>query len=337
MVESQHTQQRDSVALCQDIPPDLSPKLCAVAEEPGAVRAGWEENEKLVMQLQRVGESDAPGIMASLWERNRGLIRQTVHRVTGLSERDDGYEDMLQQAYFGFHSAAYTYEQGRGGKFSSFAVQRIEWELIRYHEQNGYTTRIPGYMRRRLRDCMEKRKQMEAESGHSVSYEAALRAMGFSSAAIASTLSAFRKLETASLDTPNGEVEDGASLMELLVADGDLEEAVLGQEWHRELHKILFAALREIPETEREIIVRRYFSGVSFDLQAQELGVTRQTIGDRAHKGYQAIRAGKYGPQLAEFMPSESKAERAKRLIRRTRAAVERLKLTEEEKGLLIL
>lgn len=134
--------------------------------------------EELLAWLHSDGDSGEG--MAQLWERNQGLIRMIVHNVTGLTKREEGFEDMLQQAYFGFHAAAQTYDPEAGSKFSSYAAQRITWELIRYHEQNGYTTHIPGYIRRRFRDCIAKKRQMEAESGHSVSKRAAIEAMGLS-------------------------------------------------------------------------------------------------------------------------------------------------------------
>ncbi len=316
--------------------PEVPTEPSATVEREG-VSPGWEENENLIAQLQAASEGEAPGIMSALWERNQGLIRQTVHRVTGLSERDDGYEDMLQHAYFGFHAAAQTYDPEGGSKFSSYATKRITWEMIRYHEQNGYTTRVPGYMRRRFRDCMAKKRQMEAESGHSVSNRAALEAMGLSPAMVATTLAAFRKLETASLDTPRGDDGDGASLMDLLTAGDDLEDVVLGQKWHEELHQLLFAALGELPEAERGILIRRYFSGVSFGRQARELGVTPQAVGERAHRAYEAIRAGRYGPALAEFMPTTSAKAKADRLLRETREALAKLNLSDGERGLLAL
>lgn len=292
-------------------------------------------NEELLARLHFDGDSGE--VMAQLWERNQGLIRLIVHNVTGLTKREEGFEDMVQQSYFGFAAAAQSYDASRGVEFSTYAGNRIKWSLCRYYEQNGYTVRVPAYMRRRLRDCGEKKRQMEAETGRPVTYAAALEAMGLSPAAITSTLAAFRKLETVSLDTSRGSDEDGASLIDLLAAGGDLEDVALGQKWHEELHELLFAALGELPETERGIIIQRYFSGVSFGRQARELGVTKQTVSERARKAYETIRAGRYGPELAEFMPTTSAKAKADRLIRRTREAVERLPITDEEKGMLLL
>lgn len=95
-------------------------------------------NEELIERLQAAGDTpEAAEIMTELWEQNSGLVRLVVHRVTGLSERDGDFEDMTQQAYFGFRSAVYAYNPEFGAKFSTYAVRRIEWDLCRYYKRNG--------------------------------------------------------------------------------------------------------------------------------------------------------------------------------------------------------
>lgn len=298
-------------------------------------------NEELAERLQAAGEGtpEAVDIITELWERNRGLVRQTVHGLTGLAEYEGGFEDMQQQAYFGFHAAAYSYSPEAGIKFSTYATNRIKWELCRYYENNGHTVRIPSHMKQRLRDCMGVKRQLEAEKGHTITYEAALETMGLSPAAISGAMATFRKLETVSIDSPRMDNNDGdgATLLDLLSDGTDVEETALQQEWQRELHELLFAALLDIPADIRAAIVRRYFNGISVSRIANEYGITRQTLYDRERKAFRSIRAGKYGERLAEFMPSISRKERAERLIQTSREATERLRLTETEKGLLIL
>ncbi len=296
-------------------------------------------NKELVERLQAAGQGtpEAAEIMAELWARNTGLVRLTVHKLTGLNQQEPGFEDMEQQAYFGFHAAAYAYSPEAGVKFSTYATRRIRWELCQYYERNGYTVRIPAYMKKRIRDCMEKKRQLEAETHCPVAYETALEALRLSPAAISGTLAALRKLETASLDSKNTGDADGVSLLDMLAAGEDVEEAALSQEWHRELHGLLFAALQDIPMDTRAVIIQHYFNGRPFARLARERGVTAQTLYKWQAAAFQSIRAGKHAAALAEFMPSTSSKTRAERQIRAEREAVERLQLTEDERGLLAL
>lgn len=283
-------------------------------------------NEELTARIQ-AGETEA---IAELWEQNLKLVKSTVRRVSGLSERDSGFDDLEQQAFFGFRAAAYAFDPVAGVKFSTYAAKRIEWELCRYYEQNGYTVRLPAYMRRRIRDCLEQKRRMEAAVGHSVSYAAALEALHLPPAVAAGTLAAFSRLETMSLDT-----EAGSSILDMLASETETAEVVIGQEWHRELHELLIKALEDIPEDVRGIIRRHYFGGVSIARMAAESGKRRQTLYYRESVAFRAIRAGKYGAALSEFLPSMSCKARADRLIQRE--ALEQLELSQEEKEMLAL
>lgn len=300
-----------------------------------------ETNEEMVERLQAVGEgtAEATSIIGALWEKNNGLVRLTVHRLTGLSNYDSEFEDMLQQAFFGFYTAAYSYDPTIGVKFSTYASKRIKWELTRYYERNGFTVHIPAYMRKRLRDCAEKRRQLEAETNCPVTYAVVLEKMGFSPVVIAETLAAFSKLETTSLDSVGDNETDNnsISLLNMLTAEDDVEETVLSHEWLRELHNILMTALQEVPDNVCSVIIRHYFQGVPLAQIAEEQGITRQTLYNQEAAAFRYIRTGKYGTALAEFMPSHNSYKRAQRLIKQDREAIERLQLTETERGLLIL
>lgn len=299
------------------------------------------KNEKLIERLQAAGEGtpDAAAIMGQLWELNAGLVRLTVHRVTGLNRGEPGYEDMEQQAYFGFHAAAYSYDLAAGLAFSTVFPKRIKWELYRYYERDSFTVRVPAFMRRRLKECAETRRRLETERGHGITNETALNAMGLPPAAIASALAAFRKLQTTSLDAPCGDDTDGdgAALLDIVADGSNMEDIIIGREWQRELHAILIEALQDVQEEVRGIISRHYFSGIPVGRMAQEYGITKQAVYDREKKAFQSIRAGRYGADLAEFMPSISKKNRADRQIQRDRAVVAQLQLSDTEKELLAL
>lgn len=298
-------------------------------------------NEELVKRLKAAGEgtTEAAAIMGQLWERNKKLIKYTVHRLTGLQDWQQGHEDMMQQAYFGFHAAAFAYDSAAGNKFSSFAVNRIEWELSAYYAQNGFAVCLPGSMWRRIKEFRRVKKQLEAERGRPISTRTALNAMGLSPEAIEDTISVLQKQETTSLETPaaTGTDGEGDALGYFIPDKTDVEGMVIEQVWHEELHDILMKALGAIPEMERGIIIRHYFADISFAQQAREYGLTRQTVLNKADKGLEAIRGGEYGAELAEFMPSTSAYKRACKSVTRTKNDMHRLNLEDDEKEMLAL
>ena len=306
-----------------------------------AAKAEKPTNEELIERLHAAGDGtpEATEILADLWENNIKLVRWIVRNLTGLNAGDADFEDMEQQAYLGFHAAAYSFNLSGPTKFTTYVVQSIRWELCRYYERGGSTIHVPAYMKTRLRRAAKKRRELEAEAGHTVTMEVALQSMGLSPDSIAGTLATFRKLEMVSLDAKTHEDGDSSGISPLdVLADGvDVEMNVIEQVWQQELHRLLFKALRDVPEGARAAIVRRYFADVSMKQIARESGISKQAAYEREQKAFRVIRAGKYGPALTEFCSTENSKARAERLIKREVQKVNKLQLSEDERGLLAL
>ena len=119
--------------------------------------------------------------------------------------------------------------------------------------------------------------------------------------------------------------------------DTDMENTVISQEWHKELHRILFEALADIPGEQCSLIVRHYFNGRTFRQLAEEYHTTPQTLYNWKEAAFRSIRTGKYGKALAEFSSSESGKRRADSLIKQDLNALKQLELSNKEKELLAL
>ena len=138
-----------------------------------------EEQVKKIQALER-GAAESTRLIENLWVQNCGLVKTIVHNVTGLNAGEPGFDDMEQQSFFGFHAAIYTYDPAADIKFSTYVAKRIKWEICRYYERNGYTIRVPAFMKRRFRECLKKQQQLENTLSRKVSIEAALRELGLS-------------------------------------------------------------------------------------------------------------------------------------------------------------
>lgn len=194
-------------------------------------------------------------------------------------------------------------------------------------------------MKRRFRECLKKQQQLENTLSRKVSIEAALRELGLSDSIIAGTMAAFHRMKTTSIEAGiecSGEDSD-ASLLDFLSSDTDMENTVISQEWHKELHRILFEALADIPGEQCSLIVRHYFNGRTFRQLAEEYHTTPQTLYNWKEAAFRSIRTGKYGKALAEFSSSESGKRRADSLIKQDLNALKRLELSNKEKELLAL
>lgn len=181
-----------------------------------------EEQVKKIQALER-GAAESTRLIENLWVQNCGLVKTIVHNVTGLNAGEPGFDDMEQQSFFGFHAAIYTYDPAADIKFSTYVAKRIKWEICRYYERNGYTIRVPAFMKRRFRECLKKQQQLENTLSRKVSIEAALRELGLSDSIIAGTMAAFHRMKTTSIEAGiecSGEDSD-ASLLDFLSSDGE--------------------------------------------------------------------------------------------------------------------
>lgn len=158
-----------------------------------------EEQVKKIQALER-GAAESTRLIENLWVQNCGLVKTIVHNVTGLNAGEPGFDDMEQQSFFGFHAAIYTYDPAADIKFSTYVAKRIKWEICRYYERNGYTIRVPAFMKRRFRECLKKQQQLENTLSRKVSIEAALRELGLSDSIIAGTMAAFHRMKTTSIE-----------------------------------------------------------------------------------------------------------------------------------------
>lgn len=292
-------------------------------------------NAELLKQLQKT-ERNTPAaaeIMGALWENNLPLIRKTVRWVTGLSDYDDGFGDMVQQAYFSLASAAYSYNAFLGTEFSTHLVNRIKWGLYRYHDNTGYTVRIPSSMRQKINACLEKKRQMEIVEGREVSFAEAIKASGFSPD---DTMAAIQKLKTVSLES-SAEDQEGHALQDVLPSDENLEEDVVAREWQHELHELLFAALDTLDDDVHQVIDAHYFQGVAVSALSKRLGCGRHAIYFMEQSAFRCIRSGEYGKLLAEFMPDMRSKDKAEWLIQRDRSELERLQLSDREMDLIAI
>lgn len=299
------------------------------------------KNTQLLARLstETTGTPGFADVMARLWENNLPLIRRTVHSTTGLTASDLDYEDMQQEAYISFQAAALTYSAGAADcSFTTFFVHRIRWDLIRYYSSNGFSIRIPEYMKQIIRNVFDKKRQLEAQYGVKTTYEAAIKALGLSPGSAPGILAAIQRIEIISTDaTQGGTDEDGLSLLEKLKSSEDVEESAIVQEWHRELHILITKALRDLPEDAQHILFRHFFQGVSYVTIAREMQCTRQSIDKKRGAAFRQIRAGGYAQQLTEFLPDMSAKRRADRYILQTKAEIEKLQLTCEEKELMAI
>ena len=101
----------------------------------------------------------------------------------------------------------------------------------------------------------------------------------------------------------------------MIAGSENVSETALAGSYEKDLHDLLQSALRELPEKERTVIYARHYQKMKTAHIATVLQCSPQYVSQLAQSAYKRIRTGKYGQELATFLPRKS-MERAKRQIR---------------------
>lgn len=292
------------------------------------------DNESIVIQLQ-AGQGNREELLEKLWTDNLGLIRKIIHGLTGLQygyppDRED-FEDLEQQAFIGIMESVHIFDSSRGNKFFTLASHQIRYSIYRYYDRNGQIMRIPAYMRHRIKCYLQEMERLQ-KKGLPATDEIIMANIGITDrTAIRQTETVIQRARTASLDSylNEGDKESG-TVLEMIAGNEDTSETGTEGVYDAELHTALRSAIQDLPETEREIVIAYWYQGLNMSHIATLRECTRQNVSKYLRQAYQRIRTGKYGRELATFLP-ERASHRAKKRIQD-----EFKELSEQERDLLI-
>ncbi|MDO4983316.1 MAG: sigma-70 family RNA polymerase sigma factor [Eubacteriales bacterium] len=182
-----------------------------------------------------------------LVEDNSGLIWSIARRFFG---RGTDPEDLYQLGCVGFLKAIDGFDEEYGTCFSTYAVPKIAGEIRRFLRDDGMVK-----VSRSTKECSAKIKAarftLEQRIGREPTISEISKETGLTPEEIA-----FAEIATGpaeSLQKENG--EDGFSL-ELVLSDTGSEERMLE-------HVSLRAAIDTLPEKERQVVVLRYYHGMT--------------------------------------------------------------------------
>lgn len=228
-------------------------------------------NEELVAAYQ-AGDNAA---LTDLWINNQRGVRSIAEKMArkGYGE----VEDLIQEGFIGLQTAASRYDPAGGAAFFTYAVHCIRSAIIRAYGKNGPLIRISeGRLLQlfRYRTLLISYNLVNGENPP----EAFVRLkLGLSSKDIKELKKVQKLLRTASLDTPAGEDENGATLGDFIVdPDGnnteEIERAIDFKNMAAELQRMI----DELPPKQADLIRRRFWG--SGALTKSEYQLSKQVI-----------------------------------------------------------
>ena len=212
-------------------------------------------------KLIRARDGDAQA-REELIEENLALVKYIVKRFTG---RGAEYEDLFQYGCMGLLKAVDRFDPAYPVRFSTYAVPVIMGEIRRFLRDDG-----PVHTSRTIHDRARKvdafARAFESEHERPPSVEEIARGLDMDSGDVLMALNSRRSVR---------------SLNEPVRGEGDLRLMdVLGTETMGAVDKRLTLSklLRDLPDEERALIVRRYFKSHTQTQIAREMGISQVQV-----------------------------------------------------------
>ncbi len=217
--------------------------------------------DRFVALLTEARREDGREACEILLRENTGLLWSIVRRYYGRGVEPD---DLYQLACHGFLKAVQNFDPAFGTRFSTYAVPKIAGEIRRFLRDDG-PVKVSRGIKERARAVLGVRARLRQSLGTEPALSELAAETGLSPEEIAAA-------ETAVADVASlqAETADGLTLEQLLGAE-DGEERLLEQ-------LSLRGAIDRLPDRERQVILLRYYRGLTQERCARVLGVSQVQI-----------------------------------------------------------
>lgn len=211
-----------------------------------------------LLEAARAGDNEA---CTRILEDNAGLIWSVVHRYYG---RGVEPEDLYQLGCLGFLKAVRGFDDAYGTQFSTYAVPKISGEIRRFLRDDG-PVKVSRGMKERAAVIYSARTRLTAAQGREPTLSELSGETGLSPEDIAAAETAAGPVTSLQMETA-----EGFTLESVLGEDG-MEERVVER-------VALRAAIDELSERERQVVLLRFYKNMTQDRAARVLGVSQVQI-----------------------------------------------------------
>ena len=223
-----------------------------------------------------IASSQAGDIKAKelLVTENAGLIWSVTRRFIGRGVESD---DLFQLGCLGFIKAIEGFDLQYGTQFSTYAVPKIAGEIRRFLRDDG-AVKVSRSIKEQSAQINQKREQFRNLLGRDPTiYEISCQ-LGITIEEIAMVENAMSAVE--SINQANG--EDGFTL-ENILSDTESEEKLIEKMSLRQ-------AIAKLPDREKQVILLRYFHGLTQERTAKIMTVSQVQVSRIEKKAINRLR-----------------------------------------------
>lgn len=210
----------------------------------------------------------------TLITENSGLVWSVVRRFLGRGVEPD---DLYQLGCVGFLKAIDGFDSAYGTQFSTYAVPKIAGEIRRFLRDDG-SIKVSRALKETALLIHTTEQNLALRLGRDPTLSEISQETGISSEDIAVALAATASPESIQKQTG----EDGFSLEQTLT-DTRTEEQILES-------MAVKQAVERLPERERNVIIFRYFHGLTQQKTAQILNISQVQVSRIEKKAIEILR-----------------------------------------------
>jgi RNA polymerase sigma-B factor len=231
---------------------------------------------------ERAGSALGSAELFERWRANRDraardeLIARFLPLARKLARRyaqsSEPYDDLVQVASLGLVKAVERFDPGRGFAFSSFAVPTIVGELKRYFRDTAWAVHVDRGAQERARKITDAQQALSGRTGRIPTVAELAQYLELSQEEVLDGLQTGEAYGAVSLDAPMaGEDDEESSRLDTIGAE-DQRLLLIDEQ------ATVFAAARNLPAHEREILYLRFGEDLTQSEIAQRVGVSQMQV-----------------------------------------------------------
>ena len=222
-----------------------------------------DERETLrYVRLAKSGDDKAKEILLT---ENVSLLKSIVKRYL---HKGVEYDDLMQLASIGFLKALNGFDEAFGVKLSTYAVPMIAGEIKRFMRDDG-ALKVSRALKRTAREINRFMEEYSADHGEQPSVKEIAERFEMEECDVVFAMDSC-KMPVSIFETGDYKDEQTQELVEKLPSKDTQEELIENLQLH--------AAIEQLPERERKIIVLRYFRDMTQSEVAKQIGVSQVQV-----------------------------------------------------------
>ena len=224
-----------------------------------------------LLEAARQGDSRA---CEQVLQENNGLIWSVARRYYGRGVEPD---DLYQLGCLGFLKAVRGFDPAYGTQFSTYAVPKIAGEIRRFLRDDG-PVKVSRGVKERGFSIRGARERLSGTLGREPSLSELAEETGLTVEEIAAAETAAEPVVSLQADTG----DNGLTLEGILTA-GNEENGLVER-------LALQGAMEALPERERQVLVLRYYRGMTQVQTARVVGVSQVQVSRLERKALERLR-----------------------------------------------